>query len=190
MVAIVSEKNKYVLVSCLNPLVVGEEFEKVPPHITVLPPFSMPLSKKEEFDRQFAEVAEDHLPFSFQALQPEMFGQNNDIEVMPVSTIDWGIFMGAFALAKRLQLDYDDTYHIKTLGSLDASRALSFGSGEEVDTCGGETCLKTNRPHITDFNGVINPGEQKHLFDVQLFSYRSFGKRVVSVYRNNMFDYD
>lgn len=208
-VAIVSEKSKsvqggieydapqkHVLAACLSPLCVGEEFDKIPPHVTVLPPFQMRPSQRLQFIKNYADVAEDHLPFRMVTLDYEYFGPNNDIKVLPGATIDWGVFAGAACLAKSLGLPYPDEYHfrsqLKTDSSLrlDNSWVMSFGTGDEVDTCGGVTCYQSNRPHITNFEGVIGPGEMIRFENVQLFCYEALSKKVKAIFRRDVYDFE
>ncbi|MCX6728896.1 MAG: hypothetical protein NTV39_04000 [Candidatus Saccharibacteria bacterium] len=179
--------NKYLLATSLTEVSLGEEFSKTPPHITVLPPFYMRPSQKEVFDREFAEVAEDSLPFTIYTEEPEFLGENNDIKVMPVSGRFWSVFAGASVLAKRMGLPFDDTYAYRSLEQIDKSTKLTFGVGEEIDSCGGLICIGHNNPHVTDYEGVIEPWETRHLQDIQLFCYQAF-KKVVSVYTKDGFE--
>lgn len=181
--------NKYVLVSCLEPVVVGDKFEKVPPHLTLLPPFMMEPSYKKYFDKHLAEIAEENLPLTVHAHQPEYFGFEHNILALPVSGRFEGLRIGAFALAKDMNLEFDDTFSFKLSNAIDRSPAMSFGSGHEVSTIGDYSLANWGQPHITDFEGIIEPGETKILSDVQLFCYGSL-KKVASLYRNNMYDYD
>jgi len=190
------EPQKHVLVACLEPLCVGEEFAKVPPHVTVLPPFMMRPSIRPLFVERYAESAEDHLPLTLLTVDYRYYGDNQDIKVLPGFTMDWGVFTGAACTAQELGLDYPDEYHfqpmLKTDGSprLDTGFAMSFGTGDEVATCGGLTVYKSNSPHITDFEGLIGPDEKKVFGDVQLFCYEALGKRVKAIFRQDMYDYE
>lgn len=190
------QSQKHILVACLDPLCVGEEFPKIPPHVTVLPPFMMRPSQRRKFIEEYATTAEDHLPLRIHTLDYEYFGPENDVKVLPGATIDWGVFAGAACVAKYLGLEYPDEYHfqsyLKTDGSprIDTGGAMSFGTGDEVDTVGGETCYQSNSPHITDFEGLIGPGENKIFNDVQLFCYGALGKRVKAIFRRNMYDFE
>jgi len=180
---------KYVLTASLTPVRLGDDFLRLPPHLTLLPPVYMGPSQKAEFDVAFAEVAEESLPFTVHANPIEYFGPNNDIPVLPISGVFFSAFAGAAMLAKRMGLAYDDTYSFKFSPNVDESVAMSFGTGDEVDTCGGLTCISWNDPHITDFEGVIEPGEIQRLYEIQLFSSQAL-KRAVSIYRQDGFEYE
>lgn len=181
------EPQKHVLVACIDPLCVGEEFDKIPPHVTVLPPFMMRPAERQQFIERYAESAEDHLPLTILTTDFEYYGS---IKVLPGFTLDWGVFTGAVCSARELGLEYPDEYSFQSYSNKDGSRALSFGTGDEVITCGGEIVYKSNHPHITDFEGVINPGEKKRFEDVQLFCYGAFTKRVKAIFRRDAYDFE
>ncbi len=179
--------DKYLLTASLVPTELGAEFSKLPPHITVLPPFFMYNSQKDSFDRSFSEIAEENLPFTIHACQPELFGHDNDLKVLPISGVFGSVFIGASVLAKEMNLPYDDTYHYRAY-LRDDSQAMSFGTGEEVSTCGNEIVYESNNPHVTDYEGIIEPIETMRLYEIQLFCYQAM-KKVVSIYRADGYRY-
>lgn len=195
MVAIVSEKSKpqlgseqpekYVLTASIEPVDVGDKFVRLPTHITMLPPFMMHPSKKDEFDKNFAEVAEENLPFLMLTHEPEPFGRDGEVSALPVSGVFSQLFFGAFVIARYMELPFDDTYSIKIDARKDKSVAMSFGSGDEVESCGGLTVLSSGKPHITDYEGIIGPDDLRHIHEVQLFCYHALAKQVVSTYTRN-----
>jgi len=189
LIEIAEGQEKFVLAASLIPVRLGDVFLRLPTHLTMVPPVYMNPSQKREFDVGFAEVAEENLPFTIHANGPEYFGPKNDIEVLPISGVFFSAFAGAAMLAKRMGLPYDDTFSFKFSPKTDESVAMSFGTGDEVDTCGGLTCVSWNDPHVTDFEGIIEPGETRRLYEVQLFALQGL-KRVVSVYRQDGFEYE
>lgn len=194
------EPKKHVVVACLEPFCVTEEFERIPPHITVLPPAMMTSSQRSDFIRFYSEVAEENLPFTVHTNDIEYFGNNNDIPVLPVSGVFGTAFAGAVVLAKRLGIEFDDTYMYRSAPD-DSMRfmktvAVDRESGDfkfvesDKDEADWVQCINWNQPHITDFEGVVGPGETFRLFDIQLFCYEALRKRVKAVFRRDIYDFE
>lgn len=178
------EVKKYILVASIDHIGLGENFFTIPPHMTVFPPFQMRVSQKPVFDSVYADIASENLPITIHTHDIEYFGDNKDVPALPVTGVFWTTFAGAYSLAKKMGLSFDDTYTYQTFERKDASRAMSFGTGDEVCTCGGDIVYQSNNPHITDFEGVIGPNETRKIHELQLFCYNGL-KRVVSIYRQD-----
>lgn len=181
--------DEFLLAATLEPVKIGDEFSRVPPHITILPPLRMNPAERRVFDERYADVAEENLPFTIHTQEIERFdfGKDTRARVLPVlglGNFDF-IFAHAFAIPENMGLSFDDSFSFQRYNSRDVGGSLAVGGpGESIDTVGGFPVKKTNRPHITDFEGLIGVGESREVNAVQLFCYQSF-KKVVSIYKKD-----
>ena len=181
---IVSERNnsesKYVLTACLEPVEIGEEFSKLPAHITILPPCNIIEEKLKDFMNGIAEGAEDWLPISGITGCPVLFGENHDIEVMPVHYIEPGVFANAIVTADKLGIPYDKSFSITYV----KSDKPIFYEGDELTI----SCSKINHPHITSCEN-LKPGDKIRIYEMQLFCLSAL-KRVVATFNNQGYNYE
>lgn len=161
------------MAGCINPVQVGSEFKKTPPHITILPPCSIGDKNLNKFINGIARVAEDWLPIVGLTSYPVLFGKDNDIQVMPVDFIEPGIFCGTIILADKMGLDYDRTY------------AVNYVKNESEDLL---ICKRINQPHITEFEG-FKPMEYIKINQIQLFCLSAI-KKVVATFDSKGFIYE
>lgn len=182
---IVSERNsqesKYVLTACLEPVEVGKEFSKLPPHITILPPCNITEEKLSDFINGISQGAEDWLPISGETGCPVLFGKNHDTEVMPVHYIEPGVFANAIVTADKLGIAYDKSFSINYFES---NKPIHY-EGDELTI----SCSKINHPHITNFEN-LKPDEEIRIQEMQLFCLSALKKKVVATFNNQGFNYE
>ncbi|NTW62423.1 hypothetical protein HGB25_03395 [Candidatus Saccharibacteria bacterium] len=147
----------------------------------MFPPFLMHPTDKPEFDERMAEVAEQELPAHLVAVGVDYFGPNNDIPVMEMGGRAGSLFVAPFAIARSMGLEFDDTYSYKTRPDDSFKGCLSTQS--DLYT-GWESIEDYNHPHITNFEGLLSPGDELWVPNIQLFCSAAL-KQVVSVYNRN-----
>lgn len=175
-----NSESKYVLTACLEPVEIGEEFSKLPAHITILPPCNIIEEKLKDFMNGIAEGAEDWLPISGITGCPVLFGENHDIEVMPVHYIEPGVFANAIVTADKLGIPYDKSFSITYV----KSDKPIFYEGDELTI----SCSKINHPHITSCEN-LKPGDKIRIYEMQLFCLSAL-KRVVATFNNQGYNYE
>lgn len=182
---IVSEKSnlepRYVLTACLKSVEIGEEYVKLPPHITVLPPCNIEEEKLYDFINGIAEGAEDWLPISGLTCCPVLFGKNRETEVMPVHYIEPGVFANAIVTADKLGITYDKSFSINYV----KSNNPIVSDGEELTL----SCSKINHPHITNYED-LKPNTWICIDEMQLFCLSAFKKKVLATFSNQGFNYE
>ncbi len=81
-----SRKESLLVVATLEPVEVGDRFEKVPLHVTLLPWFEICGEHRKTLDDHLAVAAADHPPINIVGEGEAMFGAKNDIRVQRVGS--------------------------------------------------------------------------------------------------------
>ncbi len=173
-------ESRYVLTACLEPVELGKEMSKLPPHITVLPPCNIAEDKLEKFINGIAEGAEDWLPIGGATGCPVLFGENHDITVMPLNFWEPGVFANAVVVADKLGISYDKRFSI----NYTKSDHIIMYEGDEISW----VCSQINHPHITNFEG-LRPNEWITIYEMQLFCLSAI-KKAVATFNNQGFHYE
>lgn len=151
-----AELEKFVAVATVDPCLLGDTFSKVPPHMTLSPPFVADPEKIGRYhDRMGAVMEENPDGITVRSMEPAHFGDNNDIPVMKTwlsALTDFPIHAGAYVGAQEIG---------------------------EVD--GRYAGLNWN-PHISLSPGLVLPEGSLSLREVQLFHYATDVKQVIAVY--------
>lgn len=91
---------------------VGQEFDKFPPHVTIMPPAVLEDVMIEPLCDRLAEVADDCLPASFYAWDEDSFGDNGEITVLrstfPTTLME--VHAGSLLAVEQLGGSFDRTY--------------------------------------------------------------------------------
>lgn len=153
---------KFVTVALVSPGELGDAFEKIPPHITLCPPFRADPGRLDEYHDRMRAVMEEN-PTGIQVVdsEPRMYGDTAQIPVektwVPLLGGGFPIHLGAFIGAQAIG------------GSPDESYALHRWS-----------------PHISRVEGFAVPPVPFSLHEVYLLWYRSDGlKRIIGVYASD-----
>jgi hypothetical protein len=194
--------------ACVKPVIIGEEFEHIPPHITILPPFWMNPTQKNDFDRLISSGAEEYLPLTGWAEEPVCLGNNNELKylplsllaklpdysdgkglkVMPVSSVHRGLFACAVISGDRLGIEFDRKYSMdyksvtKKIVTVSSDQDAVTVENDEVEEI---VCTNINQTHITDFEN-IEVGSRIVIPEIQLFCYGAL-KKVVSIYSEDKY---
>ena len=151
-----TEREKFVTVATVEPCLLGDEFSKVPPHITLCPPFKADPENIALYHARMEAVMEENPDgITVQSSEPDNFGDNNEVPVLKTwlnAITDFPIHAGAFVGAQEVG---------------------------EVD--GRYAGLNWN-PHISLTPGLLLPDAPMSLKEVQLFHYASHTKQVIAVY--------
>ena len=144
---------KFTLISSLDDIKVGDQFEQWPLHVTVMPWFSLPEGRLAPFDNRLRNMMHNYKPMTMTGKQEAMFGPESDVRVRVVGDL------GAFAVMHE------------------AMRVLvNDNDGEVLSPYVGDAFV----PHIT-FQGEqgIDEGQVFTLSGLQLIAGDATGPREV-----------
>lgn len=151
-----AELEKFVTVATVEPCSLGDTFSKVPPHITLCPPFRADPEKISRYhDRMEAVMEENPDGITVLSAESAAFGDQNEVPVLKTwlsALSDFPIHAGAYVGAQEIS---------------------------EVD--GRYAGLNWN-PHVSLTPGLTLPEAPIALREVQLFHYASNTKQVIAVY--------
>ncbi|MGB3024052.1 MAG: hypothetical protein WBB39_04605 [Candidatus Saccharimonadales bacterium] len=100
----------FIMAAPLEPVEVGAEFDGLPPHITVVPPFTLETDRLQELHTSMEGVLYDWGPIRVIVGGEESYGDNGEKTAKWVSGVMFGVHVGATTAVTRCGGTFDERY--------------------------------------------------------------------------------